>query len=62
LGADFFFSTKWGISAKFVYDNVLNLHRDIEVDEIGNTKVISRPARFYGFMIGVVVPFESMDN
>jgi len=62
LGADFFFSPKWGVSAVFVYDQVVNLHRDIEIDEAGNTKPISRSARFQGFMIGVVIPFETMDD
>lgn len=62
VAADFFFSPKWGISAKFMYDHVLNLHRDIAVDDAGNTRVISRSARFQGFMIGVVIPFEAMED
>lgn len=62
IGADFFFSTKWGISVSFLYDHVLNLHRVSDVDELGNTFTVSRSARFHSFMIGAVIPFEEMDD
>jgi hypothetical protein len=62
VGTDFFFSVKWGISLDFMYDHVLNMQRISKTDNLGNSVEISHPARFNGFMIGVVIPFDQMSD
>jgi hypothetical protein len=62
LGVDFFFSTKWGISFDFNYDQVFDMDRFVEIDEFGHSEKISRSSRFHTFLIGVVIPLESTDE
>ena len=59
IGSDFFFSTKWGISFDFVYDQVWNLHEVLAINQSGQSVQRSQSARFNGYMIGVVIPFEA---
>lgn len=58
LGSDFFFTTRWGISVAFVFDQVINLHHDHLYDQNGRLKQVSQSARFYSIMVGVVWPME----
>jgi hypothetical protein len=51
LGADFYFTSKWGVSFDLLYDHVLDLNR-IEGDD-----QVKRTSRFQGFSVGVVFPF-----
>ncbi len=58
VGAEFFFTTKWGITVEFLYDHVLNLNRTLEFDQATNALVrTGQAARFNSYMIGVVFPF-----
>jgi len=50
-GADLYFAHSWGIAADFVYDEVWGFER-ITGDETSEEK-----ATFYGFFLGVVIPF-----
>jgi hypothetical protein len=50
VGTDVFFTTKWGLSFEFVFDQVINLHHDL-----GD---VSKSARFHSFMLGVVFPMK----
>ena len=59
IGSDFFLSTKWGISFDFVYDQVWNLHEVLAVNAAGQQVQRSQSARFNGYMVGVVIPFET---
>lgn len=59
IGSDFFLSTKWGISFDFVYDQVWNLHEVLAVNAAGQPVQRSQSARFNGYMIGVVIPFDA---
>jgi len=62
VGTGLFFSPKWGISFDFVYDHVVSLHRALDADEHGRVDTVSRPGRFQSYMIGIIIPFENMEN
>ena len=56
IGADFFVTTKIGISADFIYDHVLGLNQTetpLPEDQANLT------SRFHGFSVGVVYMFSS---
>jgi hypothetical protein len=50
-GADLYFAQSWGVSADFIYDEVWGFER-VEGDDISE-----ETATFYGFFLGVVIPF-----
>lgn len=57
-GLDLFFSTDWGLSFEFIYDQVVDLNHSLEyVDNVATVKT-GRAARYHSFMIGAVIPFE----
>ncbi|MEW5702486.1 MAG: outer membrane beta-barrel protein [Candidatus Zixiibacteriota bacterium] len=56
LGSDFFFSPKWGIAVDLLYDQVWRLNQTEGKESAHLT------SRFQGFSIGVVIPFETMQD
>ena len=59
LGVDLFFTSAFGISFEYNYDQVWNLHHTLEFDpDLGTTVKVGRSARFDNFMIGVTIPIE----
>ncbi|UCD16860.1 MAG: hypothetical protein JSV44_10440 [Candidatus Zixiibacteriota bacterium] len=62
IGTDLFFSTKWGISLSYIHDQVFHLQHTLARDKAGNLIESSKPGRFDGFMVGVVIPFEQIPD
>ncbi len=59
-GADFLFNAKWGLSCEFNYDWVLNLDHSYEYDTGKKLVQVSKSARYFSFVVGVVIPFETL--
>lgn len=58
VGTSLFFVTGWGLSFDFVYDHVYSLHRSAVEDSFGRVISTSVAAKFYGYMVGVVIPLD----
>lgn len=62
VGVDLFFVTKWGISFDFLFDQVVNLNHTLEYDQqSGALAKTGKAAQFHSFMIGVVIPFSTLE-
>jgi len=60
VGADFFITSQWGVTADFVYDHVFQLNQADGIAETA-TKVDTESdltSRFHGFTVGVVYMFS----
>ncbi len=59
-GADFLLSSKWGLSCELTYDWVYKLDHSYEYDVGRRLIQVSKTAKYFSFVVGVVIPFETL--
>lgn len=59
LGADLFFTPKWGVSLDITYDHVLNLDHAFVYQQPRGVIRVGKTARYHSYMVGIVIPFSS---